>query len=52
MASATAISSGQDLETSYSPDRDYVEGEPMERNVGTFRALPYTDTASSAVSEL
>ncbi len=36
MASATTISFAQYLETSYSPDCDFVDGEVRERNVGTF----------------
>ncbi len=34
MATATAVSLSEYLETSYRPDREYVDGEVKERNVG------------------
>jgi Uma2 family endonuclease len=34
MSAATQISLREYLETGFSPDRDYVEGEVLERNVG------------------
>jgi Uma2 family endonuclease len=36
MSSATLISVGEYLRTSYSPDCDYVDGEVQERNLGEF----------------
>jgi Uma2 family endonuclease len=36
VASATTISVSEYLNTSYRPDRDYVDGELLERNVGEF----------------
>jgi Uma2 family endonuclease len=35
MATRTLISVEEYLETSYRPDRDYVDGEVVERNLGT-----------------
>ena len=35
MAARTLISVEEYLETSYRPDRDYVDGEVVERNLGT-----------------
>lgn len=34
MGSATSISVAEYLSTAYSPDRDYVDGEVVERNLG------------------
>ena len=34
MASATAVPIAEYLDTSYRPDREYVDGELRERNVG------------------
>jgi hypothetical protein len=34
MANATQISVTEYLQTSYRPDREYVDGEVRERNVG------------------
>ena len=34
MGSATLISVAEYLTTAYSPDRDYVDGEVVERNLG------------------
>ena len=34
MASATALSLGEYLQTNYRPDREYIDGELRERNVG------------------
>ncbi len=34
MATATALSLGEYLQTSYRPDREYIDGELKERNVG------------------
>ena len=34
MASATIVSLGEYLDTSYRPDREYIDGELRERNVG------------------
>jgi Uma2 family endonuclease len=36
MSVATAVSVEEYLNTSYRPDRDYLEGELLERNVGEF----------------
>lgn len=36
MAAATQISVTEYLHTSYRPDRDYVDGEVVERNLGDY----------------
>ncbi len=37
MATAIQISIGEYLETSYRPDREYIDGEVRERNVGQWK---------------
>ncbi len=34
MATATFLSLGEYLQTTYRPDREYIDGELKERNVG------------------
>jgi hypothetical protein len=36
MAAATQISVDEYLKTTYRPDRDYVDGEVVERNLGEY----------------
>jgi hypothetical protein len=36
MAAATQISVTEYLNTTYRPDRDYVDGEVLERNLGEY----------------
>ena len=37
MSSTTLVSLEEYLSTSYRPDREYVDGVLLERNVGTFK---------------
>ena len=46
MAAATLISVEEYLNTSYHPDRDYVDGELLERNVGE---LYHSETMSNTL---
>jgi Uma2 family endonuclease len=61
MPSATLVSLGEYLSTSYRPDRDYVDGQLLERNVGEWDhsrlqalllklLLPYEESAGLLVA--